>query len=415
MPTDNASAPNGVPPLGRAVWIAICGLGLTQIIGWGSTYYLLTILGPNIAADLGLSPQLTSSGLSILLALGGVLGPYSGRMMDMYGARPVMATGSVIACLGLIALSLAQGSVGYILGWLVIGCSASMVLYPAAFTALTQASPASARRAITLLTLAGGLASTVFWPLSEYLLAIYDWRSVCRIYAGINLLACLPLHLLVIPGRSETAKLEEAHGASAPPGLPDAARARAFLLLASVLALNGLLVTGVLNQFLVLMTSLGQSASNAVFFGMVFGLAQVSARLADMLFGTRYDALKAGVAVTAGFTLAVMALMAGGASPAAGLAFAAFFGISNGVFTIVRGTLVLALFGVKGYGEQLGTITVAQGLAGATAPVLLSLVLSHWGGGGALVFCGSVALLALVAMSALFRHASRAMAATRTD
>ena len=416
MPTDNPPTSTGTPPpLGRRVWLAIAGMGITQIIGWGTTYYLLTILGPQIATSLDLSPPVTTSGLSILMLLGAVLGPYSGRMMDIHGARPVMAFGSVVASAGLVALSFAAGPVSYILAWIILGSSASMILYPAAFTALTQAAPASARRAITLLTLAGGLASTVFWPTSGYLLTLTDWRHVCLIYAGFNLLVCMPLHLLTIPGRAERSEAQDSH-AAAPQGLPESARPRAVVLLATMLALNSMLVTAVLNQFLVSLTVLGQSVENTLLFGMVFGFAQVSSRLADMLFGARYNPLNAGIAVTLGYALALVFLVVGaGTSPAAGFAFAILFGACNGILTIVRGTLVLALFGTKGYGERLGTITVAQGMAGAAAPVILSMVLSHFGAEVALAYCIAIALMALVAMTALFRHATRSIVPARTD
>ena len=405
-----SSSPALPPPdrLDDVTRLAIGGLGVTQIISWGSTYYLLSILGAPISRDLGLSPAVVSSGLSIMLVLGAVFGPAAGRMMDRQGARMVMAIGSVIAAAGLMLLSGAQSLAGYLVAWLVIGLSSPLVLYPAAFTALTQIAPAQARRAITFLTLPGGLASTVFWPLTEWLLGGMDWRSVCQIYALLNLALCLPLHLAVIrrgPGTMQPGQINTAPGA----GLPQDARRAAFLLLAGALALNALLVTGVLNQFMVVMRALGQSTENAVLFGMIFGISQTSARVLELAGGARFDALHMGLAVSTGFPVAVLFLVADPGAAWAGLMFAMLLGACNGLWTIVRGALVLRLFGVRGYGENLGVVIVAQGIAAAAAPIALAGLLDSVGAQMALLFLLAVSGLALVAMASLFRHASRVL------
>lgn len=399
-----AAGTSGPEPLGRPVLIAIAGLGVTQIIGWGSTYYLLTILGQPIGATLGLSPALVSGGMSLFLILGALAGPFTGRFMDRRGARPGMAAGSVIAASGLALLSQAGGAVGYIAAWFVIGLSASLILYPAAFTALTQAAPQNPRRAITLLTLPGGLASTVFWPLTNHLSTFLDWRDICLLYAGLNLCICLPIHLLLPAGGS---RRPGATAGAAGGGLPAPARPRAFALFAIMLALNALLVTGMLNQIMVLLTGLGQQPAHAVLFAMIFGVSQLSARVVDMLAAHRTDALSAAVAVMAGFCLSLTGLLVAGAAPASGLAFAVLFGASNGILTIIRGTLVLQLFGIAGYGEKLGTLTVAQGFAGAAGPMVIATILGTFGPLPTVAVCMGLALLALMAMLALFRHVRR--------
>ena len=397
---------SGVRPLGRGVWLAIAGLGVTQIIGWGSTYYLLTLLARPIGVSLGMSLELVSAGMSLLLLLSALLGPYAGRLMDMHGARPVMMTGSATAALGLAVLSQITASAGYFSAWLILGVAASMILYPAAFTALTQIVPDQARRAITLLTLPGGLASTVFWPLTNVLLEVTDWRSIALIYAGLNLCVCLPIHALVIPPGG--AKLRpETQAAAGPEGLPAEARRKAFILFAAMLALNSLLVTGILNQFMTFMTGLGHTTDVAVLCGMLFGISQVTSRIVEITFGSRYDALYSGVFVSLCFPLAFLLLGLGGTLPVAGIAFAMIFGACNGLLTIVRGALVLSLFGISGYGEKLGKVIVAQGMMGAMAPVLMASMIGAFGAHGALLACLVLALAALVAMTLLFRHAAR--------
>ncbi|HRK23543.1 MAG TPA: MFS transporter [Beijerinckiaceae bacterium] len=407
MPSTAAHA-----PFNRVTWVAIGGLGITQIIGWGSTYYLLTLLGRPIATELGLSQAFVSAGLSLMLIMGAVFGPVAGRAMDQRGARPVMALGSLIASAGLVALAFVRGPVGYMAAWFVIGLSAALILYPAAFTALTQIAPHQARRAISWLTLPGGLASTVFWPLTEALLTIMDWRSICLFYAALNLCVCLPLHLAVIR-RDPAAADQQDESGPLPQGLPADARRMAFLLFAAALALNSLLVTGLLNHFIAIMRDFGQPAQAAVAIGMVFGLSQTSARILELISGARTDPLMLGVAVAAGFPLAFAAMMVAPASLVAGMAFAVILGMCNGLWTIVRGAMVLRLFGVAGYGENLGTIIVAQGLAAGVAPILLASLMEIAGVYAAFVACGLVSATALVAMVLLFRHARRVEAAAR--
>jgi len=400
--------------LAPRVWLAIAGLGITQIVSWGSTYYLLTMLARPIIADLGLSPEVVASGMSILLALSAMLGPTIGRKMDMLGARPVMATGSVLAAAGLLCLSFAAGLASYLAAWTVLGMSASMILYPAAFTALTQIAPAQARQAITYLTLPGGLASTVFWPLSQTLLEVTDWRHICLIYAGLHLLVCLPVHLAVIP-HGGVRVAAPAKVAQTGAGLPPEARRKAFVLFAAMLAFNAMLVTGVLNQFMTVMTGLGLSTDIAIVCGMLFGIAQVTSRIVEIVFGARSNPLSSGVAVNVGFPLAFACLALAPALPLAGIAFALLLGACNGILTIVRGALVLQLFGLSGYGEKLGKVIVAQGLMAAMAPMLITGALTAFGPGGTLACCLVIALSALVAMLMLFRHAARTMTPDRRE
>lgn len=399
-------------PLPAAVWRAIAALGVTQIIGWGSVYYLLTILAPPIGRDLGLSPGATALGMSLLTLVSAAAGPYAGRMMDLHGAGPVMAAGSGIAAAGLGLLSQAGGPVGYYLSWLVIGVSCAMILYPAAFTALTQAAPDRARRAITLLTLPGGLASTVFWPLTTALLNAYDWRTICLIYAGLNLFVCLPLHLFAIPpGGTRHALPDEPKTVVA--GLPDALRKRAFVLFATVLALNAVLVVGTLNQFTVFLDRLGHAPNIVLLCSMLFGISQVSARIVEIATGGRYDPLPGSLLIISGYvaSLAILGLF----SPAswAAIAFAVAFGAANGLFTINRGALVLHLFGSTGYGHMSGKVSVAHGIAGAAAPVLVASVIGAGGGMAGLIFLLGIATASVVAMAMLFRHASAPSNASR--
>jgi MFS family permease len=395
------------PPLSLPVWRSIAALGVTQIIGWGSTYYLLTILAGPISRDLGMTPGMTAAGMSVLMVLNALSGPYAGRLMDVHGAGPVMAAGSLVAAAGLVGLSFAQGPASFFAAWVVIGVACSMTLYSAAFTALTQAEPTQARRAITMLTLPGGLASTVFWPLTTWLLNVQDWRSICLIYAALNVLICLPLHRFAIPpGGTRNAMPDEP--AKLIEGLPEGLRRKAFLLFAVMLALNSIITVGTLNQFTTFLGALHHLPEVIVAASMLFGISQVSARLVEMAFGGAYDPLKGTLAITLGYAAAFALLGAFSPLPFAAIGFAIVYGASNGLFTINRGALVLQLFGSAGYGYMSGKVTVAQNIVGAAAPIILATVIGHGGGTGGILFSLAVALACVVAMAALFRHAAGA-------
>lgn len=392
--------------MNRTTAIAVAGLGVTQIIGWGSTNYLLTIMAGPIVSELRLAPEFVALGQSALMVLSAGLGPLAGRIMDINGARLVMASGSVLSAAGLAALALATGPASYLAAWCVIGVSCTLILYPAAFTALTQLDPANARRNITLLTLPGGLASTVFWPLGTELLHWMDWRQVVLLYALLNLTICAPIHLLTIrPPRGGGG--QSATKAAHVQGLPDAARPRAFLLFAAVLALHSLVLTGLLNQFIRVLVEIGHSADFALRIGVLFGIAQVASRIVESLLSKRYDALHTGISSCALLVFAMALMPFSPAIPGAGYLFAMAVGASSGLLTIMRGALTLSLFGSRGYGQQIGAVAVAQGFTAALAPVVLAGILTRLGPISAAVFCVLVAVAALVAMLALFRHARR--------
>src|SRR5215831_6099448 len=172
---------------------AVGALGCTQIITWGTTFYVLGVLGRPIAADTGWSQSLVFGGLTIALLVSSALSTLVGRLIDRRGGRAVMALGSLLTAVGLALLSLVARPYAY-LSAAFLGLAMRMSLYDAAFAALVQVTPWRGRRAISYLTLLGGLASTVFWPIAHALDIHYGWRGTLLIFAAANLLVCAPLH-----------------------------------------------------------------------------------------------------------------------------------------------------------------------------------------------------------------------------
>lgn len=391
-------------PLGAPVRRAILGLGVSQIIGWGTTYYLLALLGEPIGRDLKLSSGLVLAGVSITLLLSAFLGPWVGRMQDQHGARPIMMAGSLVMAAGLAIVSQAQGVIGYYFCWLIIGIGTPMALYNAAFTALTQMAGQNARRAITLLTFMAGLASTIFWPFSAFLLQLMDWRGAVLIFADLNLFIALPVHGLVLKGG---ATASQAAGQAAPiaASVAPEAQAKAFLLLAAMLALNAFITNGWAQLVFPVLDDLGFSHGVAVTVASLGGVFQVAGRMGEMALGGRHSPFWTGFASMALMPLALVILLLAGGSFAGGLIFAVFYGVSNGLITIARGAMTLAVFGARGYGERLGKVTFAQSIIAGLAPVMGGVMLDGMGAARFILAFLVIAFLALFAMLLLMRHA----------
>ncbi|RYG09779.1 MAG: MFS transporter [Burkholderiales bacterium] len=262
-------------PRGQRGLSLIFALGVTQVVGYGCLYYAFAVLAPGITASLGWSPEWTYGGFAVGLLIGGLLAPTAGRLIDRYGTRLVMTVGSALAGLSLLALAEARGPVSYIGAMVALEIVSTMVLYDAAFTALTQARGIGARRAISQLTLIGGFASTLFWPLTTALLNSFDWRDIYRIYAVLQFALCVPLHWLLLPGpirlapknqqASETADISE------PSYLDGDTRRHAFVLLALAFSLQGFVISAMSVHMLTMLQGLGLSAVVAVGIGAMVG------------------------------------------------------------------------------------------------------------------------------------------------
>ena len=202
--------------------IAILALGITQIVAWGTTLYALGVLGKPIAADTGWSQTIVFGGLTIGLLVSSATSTFVGRFIDRRGGQSVMAIGSILVAVGLVLLALVPSIATYLAAWAFLGLAMRMTLYDAAFAALVQVTPSRGRRAISYLTLFGGFASSVFWPIGHALNSAYGWRTTLLIFAAINLLVCLPLHWFGLARRETEAQAEHARStdAAAAPAAP---------------------------------------------------------------------------------------------------------------------------------------------------------------------------------------------------
>jgi predicted MFS family arabinose efflux permease len=321
---------------------------------------------------LGASEVTLFGGFSAGMVLSGLIAPRVGRAIDARGGRGVLATGSLLAAASMAVLALAPNAAVLVAGWLLAGVASTAALYDAGFATLHQFAGSGFRRSITVLTLLGGFASTVFWPLSRYLLETLGWREAFAVYALLHLAVCLPIHLAAIP-RLPAHDAAPSH-ADADAGGVRASMPAAMAWLALAMSIASFVAAGVSAHLMTILGDGGLGARDAVLIGSLIGPMQVAGRIVE------YGAARDVAATTTGtFAFALMAIalailsQVGGAWIVA-LAFVIAYGWANGVFTIVRGTVPRALFGARGYGSLLGRLARPQFFARAIAPVTLSLV-----------------------------------------
>jgi hypothetical protein len=383
---------------------ATIGLGVTMTIGYGTLYYSFSVLAPEIAREFGWGQSFVFGVFSFGLLAGAVAAPVLGRLVDRHGARRILCLGSIAAGMTLGLFSVMQNAWQFAAITLVAEFIALAVQYDAGFAALAQSHGRDARAHITLVTLIAGFASTVFWPLLQWLLTLMTWRDIYLVMAAMNLLIALPIHL-ALP-RARISEREAARPAEAPIDIPlDGDRRRRMFLMVTAFAAGGFVISAVGATLLVLMRDLGYATAMATLAGSLIGPSQVTARLIEYvrrnLFSPPLTAIIAATAMA--FSLAVLAGALVQPVAAFAIAFAVFYGAGQGLTSIVRGVLPLHYFGAAGYGRTMGTLASARIIASALAPVSVIWLNETLGPAAALSALAAMAGLAVLATLLLTR------------
>ena len=376
IPTASTVYPKPYPQTGVRMKVRlpllVSGLGVAQIISWGSLYYPISVLGESMQRDLGVTPTMLFAAFTVSLLISGMVAPTVGRLMEARGARLVLCMGSLLGMGALIIMAFASGPLSLFAGAVVAGIAMAACLYDAAFMAFNQLAGDAYRRSVTGLTLFGGFASTVSWPLSQLLLDMVGWRHTLLLYAALQLLICLPLHALLLPARVRTT-VQHAGQSAAAPVLPDTRMlATAFALATFVLAVLSVHLIGIFRLS-------GMAAGSAVFVATLVGPMQVLGRLLELGAGKKLRAIHVGTVAYASMVLALaVLLLLRGATPLAVVA-ACLYGIGNGLMTIVRGVVPAELYGRRDYGILLGRLARPAFVARALAPFAFPLLLAAAG------------------------------------
>ncbi len=358
-----------LPPERRG-WV-VAALGAAQTIGWASSYYIPAVLAAPMAAGFGLSPVWVFGAFSMAMVFSALIGPWAGGRIDRIGGRGVLMSSNLTFALGLTLLAVAPSPVILFTGWAVVGLGMGIGLYEAAFATLAGIYGKEARGPITGITLIAGFASTVGWPLSGLMLASWGWREACLGWALIHLLVALPLNALLPKGTETIAPPEtkDTEGAE-PPRL-------ALWLLAFVFAATWFNSTAMAAHLPGLLQAAGASTAVAIAAGALIGPAQVAARVLEFGLLRRLHPLASARLAASAHPLAALCLVVFGA-PAA-YAFAVLHGAGNGILTIAKGTLPLALFGAAGYGARIGWLNAPARVLQAAAPLIFGAALARWG------------------------------------
>lgn len=392
-------------PASGAATLATVGLGFTQIVGWGTTFLMPSVLGRHMEQSLAIPSEAVFGGITVMFGVGAIFSPRVGRLIDRTGARRLMAAGSVVYALSLSALAFSQGLVTYLACWAGLGVASTLALSTPSSVAIAQVAGAGARQAIALLAILGGFASTVFWPLGGALDVALGWRGTLLVYAALHLLACAPIHLLVLPDRPP---VHHAAAGSASPGVPAQVRSRAFWLLSVTLSTGAFVFTGAMVHMIEFLRGLGHDPAAAVLLASLIGPSQVGVRVFELLFGHRYSIMRSAVFGSAMLPLGLALALLDGSSFVVALIAIVAYGVANGLKAVQRATLPLALFGRGQFGAYMGRLALPQGIVSAAAPPLVAAVLGSFGTTAALWLAFAAAMVSLVAM-ALLAHLGRSV------
>jgi len=367
----------------------ILALGTTQTLAWASSYYLPAILADPIGRDLGVSSNWIFAAFSASLVISALLGPRIGRQIDLVGGRSVLSISNLTLAAGLALLGFTYSIPMLIMAWLLLGVGMGAGLYDAAFGALGRIYGDAARRSITGITLIAGFASTVGWPLTAWGLESIGWRNTCFAWAAAHILIGLPINWLMLP---PVAGAKTAVANAVKPHIP-IDRTMALLAFAFAAAWS---VTGAMAaHFPRILEAAGATSVQAIAAGALIGPAQVAARIVEASLLSRYHPLVSTrlACLTHPIGAIIVALVGGGAASV----FAIFHGAGNGVLTIARGTLPLAIFGPNNYAYRLGIIGAPARMAQAAAPLAFGLLIDSMGS-RILIVSSALSLAALAAL-----------------
>ena len=377
-------------------WPVIAGLGTTQTLAWASSYYLIAILAPAMARDTGSSQTGVFAAFSASLLISALLGPRVGRTIDRFGGREVLGVSNLLFAAGLGLLALAHTLPVLWLGWLVIGAAMGLGLYDSAFATLGRMYGQTARSAITGITLIAGFASTVGWPLTAWGEATLGWRGTCAAWAIAHIILGLPLNLWLLP----KLRLVQASGAtSEKPHMP---MDRSMWLLGFAFAAGWVVSTAMAAHLPRLLEAAGATTAQAIAAAALIGPVQVAARVLEASFLSRFHPLVSARLSTLTHPIGAALLLAGGGWLA--MPFTLLHGAGNGILTIARGTVPLAVFGPENYGYRLGLIGAPARILQAGAPIAFGLLIDRYCA-QALLFSSFACLAATSALVAVTVHA----------
>lgn len=356
------------------------------MLAWGSSYYLGAILADPMSGDLGISVSFFFASFSLSLVIAAIVGPLVGRLIDRGHGRQILIGSNFIFAIALWLLGSANGPGSLVVAWTLMGIAMGAGLYDAVFSTLIHIHGSAAHRAIIGITLIAGFASTVGWPISTWLVAEFSWRGACFAWASLHLLIGAPLNMCIPSRRSDSIKYVDQPKYENKPdiistGQSNKTPARRWLLTSTGVAFAFAVIwfvgTAMAAHLPRLLVIGGFGAGTAVAIAALVGPAQVVARLLEFSYARKVGPLTSARVAMLGHPAGVLVLALGGLAVAP--LFAILHGLGNGILTVAKGTLPLALFGPNGFGKRQGWLMMPATLAQAAAPLAFGLIIEGYG------------------------------------
>ncbi|MGH1350665.1 MAG: MFS transporter [Methyloligellaceae bacterium] len=378
--------------------LVVTKLGIAQMVTWGSTFFLPAILSDTMSADLKISDTDIYACLSGALVISAILSPFMGRKIDMFGGRTVMSTSSLLIATGLISMGLAENQYLFYMSWIFIGLGMSMGLYDIAFSTVARIYGRDSRSAMVGVTLIGGLASVICFPLSAYLEVKFGWRITCFIWAALHLTICFPLYRLLPNPTSDVPHTTQTKS-SLVKEMEETVHSTNDMITMALVALMfvfiSLTAAGTSTNLPRLIAALHVDPTLAIIAAALFGPSQILGRSLDLFLSSRFHPFYAVRFAFLFHPIGAISILIFGA-PAA-IVFVVLHGVGNGILTTAMGTVPLLLFGSKGYGWRQGILTVPRRLGMAAAPFVFALML-HKLGASVLLITTTTSLLGLTTL-----------------
>lgn len=372
-------------------------LAITQLVGWG-TIGLPAIVGRDLAADLGMSLPAVFAGTSVLYVAIGLCAPWLAKSFARHGARPIMMIGTVVTAPGFVLLSLAREPMLYFTAWIVLGIAGSATLSTGAYIMLNEVAGRQAKSAIGALMLVTGLSNSIFWPATSFLSGHLGWRGTCLVYAAMTILVSLPLYAFAAPRRRGA---DSDGGAPAEPAEAPAFARSTFRLVVAAITLNAFVNFGLSAILIELLRAEGLAPAQAIAFGSMLGVIQVSARGLDFLGGGRWDGITTGLVAGTALPVAMLLLMMSEGTTWAVAVFILLYGAGSGAMAVARATIPLVFYDQAEFAKAMSMIALPLNLASAISPPLLVGLLTEFSSRAALGLtfvcsCATVLILVLL-------------------
>jgi MFS family permease len=382
----------------------------TQVVGWGAVHYSLPVLSGTIAHDTGWPATTVAGAFSAALVLSALLGIVVGRAVDRYGPHRLMTAGSALAVLAMLGVAWSPGVGWFTAAWLMAGAAMSAVLYPPAFTALTRWYGRRSVGALTILTLAGGLASTIFAPVTAVLAGHLGWRGAYLVLAGVLAVITVPAHWIGLRRPWPPALV------APPEHRPDrVARSRPFLALNVTFALAAAASYAVVLNLVPLLTERGMPTTTAAAVLGIGGLGQVLGRLGYPAL-SQHLGVRARTVLITGAVAVTTSLLAGFTSLPTVIAVAVLAGAVRGMLTLLQATAVTDRWGAGHYGRLTGLLSAPAAITAAASPWIGAVVAAVLQGYAAMVWAmaGLAAVAALTGLASVPPHRAGAESLRRS-